>query len=227
MKLLLIQPKTTKIFLNTSLFVITLLLPQCNTKTSVNHYISGKKRDSGVVKSGLQEGKWIGWFKNGKIEYVGNYLDGKRTNEWCWYYETGTPRTKIEYKNGLPNGHFISFHFNGNVWKEGDYSMGIPINSWDIRDTSGKIKEVQPFVNGKTNGEVKKFFLDGQIRKIITYVNDTMDGVYKEFYQDGKLKMVAMIKDGKLMARRDFNENGGVDSAYVGPSVNVIKLDSI
>lgn len=54
--------------------------------------------DTGQINM-VEEGYWIAHFINGNIQYKGNYIKGRRTGVWEWYYTNGKLKMLIDYKS--------------------------------------------------------------------------------------------------------------------------------
>ena len=89
--------------------VIDIIKNHINERRNNGKYINGKyiyeddKYYIGEFKDNIPNGKGIKYYKNGNIQYEGNFINGKFEGNGKYYYEDG--RYFIgEYKNGLRNG---------------------------------------------------------------------------------------------------------------------------
>jgi len=55
----------------------------------VSYYETGIKWSESYYINGLKSGHSITFFPNGKVRYVGEYLDDKKTGTWTFYDEEG------------------------------------------------------------------------------------------------------------------------------------------
>jgi antitoxin component YwqK of YwqJK toxin-antitoxin module len=55
----------------------------------------------GKMKDGKKEGKWIGWYPNGKKEYEGTFKDGEKDGLYNVWYENGQKEGELLYKDGI------------------------------------------------------------------------------------------------------------------------------
>lgn len=72
-------------------------------------------KEIGMLQDSMKQGLWIGFYPNGKIEYISFYKDNKQHGPQRYFYEDGTLSIHYEMYNGLTNGHNISFYRNGQL----------------------------------------------------------------------------------------------------------------
>ena len=51
-------------------------------------------------KDGKQDGKWVSYYENKRVEEQGNFKEGKRDGKLVFYYENGKIEKEIYYKDG-------------------------------------------------------------------------------------------------------------------------------
>ena len=83
----------------------------------------------------LKQGAWVGYHKNGKLAYKGNYKDGEQDGPWVWYLKNGQLTGKGTYKDGKRHGPWVFYHENG----EPDPS-GVTSKTYDVHEGSGTYK---------------------------------------------------------------------------------------
>jgi len=96
--------------------------------------------------NGEEEGKNIGWHKNGQKKYESNWINGKIIGKSTWWHDNGTKKGVYTYVNGKKEGKVVLFHPNGK--KEGEYY----------------------YINGKREGNATQFYSDGSIKAKLYYV---------------------------------------------------------
>jgi len=78
-----------------------------------------------IVKDGKKHGKGIKYYKNGNIQYEGDWIDNNINGKGISYYENGF----IEYKGNLidnkPNGKGIFYYESGYIKYKGYWINGI------------------------------------------------------------------------------------------------------
>jgi antitoxin component YwqK of YwqJK toxin-antitoxin module len=65
-----------------------------------------------LYKSDIKIGRYIEYFGNGEIAFIGNYRKGKKNGIWEIYTEKGYLASKIKYRNG----NVIKIHTNNIRW---------------------------------------------------------------------------------------------------------------
>ena len=71
----------------------------------------------GQVKNGLFDGKGIIYYKDGNIQYDGDFIEGKREGNGKRYHINGSYYIG-EYKNGKRHGKGTYFKYNGRIFSE-------------------------------------------------------------------------------------------------------------
>ena len=90
-------------------------LPDGSTYTGrCSVYRDGYKVSIQQYLNGVDYGKWIFYFPNGKIETKGKFKDGKRVGKWRYYYESGKIKQISSYsKLGERQGKWIEYDEDG------------------------------------------------------------------------------------------------------------------
>jgi antitoxin component YwqK of YwqJK toxin-antitoxin module len=68
---------------------------------------------------------------NGKLDYVGNFEDGKEQGEWNYYYEDGTRKYTEHWDKGLEEGVQIEYAPDGQIYLEKYFEKGQLIRTVD------------------------------------------------------------------------------------------------
>ena len=71
-------------------------------------------------KNGLRNGKGKDYYKNGNIEFEGDFINGKYEGNGKYIYENGNYYIG-QWKNGHRNGRGIIYYKNENIKYEGDF----------------------------------------------------------------------------------------------------------
>ena len=152
-----------------------------------------------VDKQGRRQGHWIRIDKDGTKIYEGDFLDGKETGTFTYYYADGTVRMRNIYtvpgercdheaydEKGhlLARGHYDRrnrdgqwqfFAEDGRLVKEASYRMGIKDGLHVIYTHTGDTAEVTHWVNNHRHGRWwKRIGKQGYITG--TYVNGGLEG---------------------------------------------------
>jgi antitoxin component YwqK of YwqJK toxin-antitoxin module len=60
------------------------------TGKATYYHDNGQKFEEGTITNTMQrEGRWTGWYQNGKLNYEGDYTNGAKTGSWKYYEKNG------------------------------------------------------------------------------------------------------------------------------------------
>lgn len=122
-----------------------------------------KAREGYFTKEGLQDGKGVYYFKNGKVQTEVMYKDGMQEGKKLIYYPNGKIKEEGNFSKDEPNGYFVTYYVNGVVEEEGWY------------------------VEGKKQGTFLNYDQFGNLTSKLYYLNDDVDGIAEYYTPDGKL----------------------------------------
>ncbi len=104
--------------------------------------------------TGLKNGVYIKYFKDGERELLGHYSNGKKTGEWVQtkYYSSRTKTTiTFHYKNDKLHGSWLEVSENGKTLEKGMYEYGKKVGQWlEYPFLKGHVKGM--YVNGNKDG---------------------------------------------------------------------------
>ena len=184
-----------------------------------------------VDKQGRRQGHWIRIDKDGTKIYEGDFLDGKETGTFTYYYADGTVRMRNIYtvpgercdheaydEKGhlLARGHYDRrnrdgqwqfFSEDGRLVKEASYRMGIKDGLHVIYTHTGDTAEVTHWVNNHRHGRWwKRIGKQGYITG--TYVNGGLEGRLVEYDDNGLLAREGHYLDGLKHGSYRYYEDG-------------------
>ena len=70
-------------------------------------------------------GYWEHYYRSGKIDWKGNYLNGKYHGYWEEYWPNGNLWMKGDFANGKQDGYWEYYYENGNLSDKGNYINGV------------------------------------------------------------------------------------------------------
>ena len=123
--------------------------------------------------SAYEDGKYVIYHCNGKIESQWSVLNGKTEGDFLKYYENGKMLRKTPYKKGKINGVVERY------------------------EEDGKLADTKTYVEDKLNGVSSKFYPNGNIAIKTEYLNDKKDGATLYYSADGDLLRKEQFKKGK------------------------------
>ncbi|WP_413998885.1 toxin-antitoxin system YwqK family antitoxin [Flavobacterium sp. W1B] len=178
------------------IFSITLILFSCGTKTIVfedgikgegrhrNNQKEGKwvftkdgKLNSiGKYSNGKQTGKWIHFYANGKIHQKGNFQNDKQNGIWKFYYETGSFMGVGQITNDKQNGLWNWYYKNGRLYTERIHEDGKLIEIKSCFDKNGNLLDCGKLING--NGYLLYHDIDNESDTIQKFEYE--NGIFKK-----------------------------------------------
>lgn len=133
----------------------------------------------------IENGEFRYYYGNRNPEFIGKYVHKKKEGQWLSYHYNGMMNDSSFYVNGKRVGTSIGWYPNGYIYD----SL--------ILDKNGKGVIYGWFDNGNP-GYVGKYS-EGEKK----------DGIWKYFHKNGKLSSLETYKDGKIIDRKYYNEEGG------------------
>jgi antitoxin component YwqK of YwqJK toxin-antitoxin module len=194
-----------------------------------NWYGNGQKFYEVTFKDGKEDGLVTEWYENGEKKSEGTYKNGEFDGLSTSWYKNGQKMSEGTYKNGEFDGLSTSWYGNGQKMSEGTYKNGEFDGLWTNWDKDGSKYEGKDGSNYwefnlVLEGKVKRkddkdgtflYWYDDMKTKIKfhkTYKNGKLDGLVTNWYENGQKETEGTYKDGKLISRKDWNEDGSVEN---------------
>ena len=184
----------------------------------------------------LQNGKYIEYYKNGKIKVQGNYKAGRRDGEFKTFLKNGKSAGSVIYKDGkiikstlikamknnasFPPVDNINYkldttHTLGKVeFENGLLRIYFIFNKNGLLDGNsieyyeeGNIESIVPYKNNVVEGLVITYYENGNIKEEVNYKNDNMNGEAKSYDENGKLNGRTIFKDDIKLEEDVYKEN--------------------
>lgn len=114
---------------------------------SVQYNEFGKKIVEGMYIDGKEQGKWV--ITSGDIITTGVYEYGGKTKMWESKYISGKLQFKGNYFNGKPQGKHEYFYENGVLEHQEIYKNGKPRKAWSYYNKQGELLYVVYYKNGR------------------------------------------------------------------------------
>ena len=85
-------------------------------------------------------------FYEGEKKYIdGNLSENQRDGLWYAYHKNGNVQTMAHYKNGKENGRYTVYHENGSVYYTGFYEDGKRVGEWKFYDQNENLVRIENF----------------------------------------------------------------------------------
>jgi len=168
-------------------------------KAGVYDTENGKKTEyyyDDVVKTeytllnGKLNGKLMTYHSNGKLEKMGNYVNGVENGLFKKYDDSGNLEAEYTMSNGELNGPLKTYYYNAQLKKSGTYLKGKENGNFVEYNENGNKEVEYTMTNGLENGVVKTY-VNNKIDTYTTMKGGIKSGQYIEYYYDeenGKLK---------------------------------------
>ena len=174
---------------------------------------------------GNKIGYWENYYKNGKIQTKGNYINGKREGIWEIYFDNGQLYCKCNFKNNYKDGIWEYYWENGQLsskelYDNGEFIKSLPLTEskklFIPRKLSGENSrwsdwnKEQPIIDGK---RINQYDLEGrkegyweeywdpEERSLSkgNYINGKREGIWDSYDLDGNIENRILYKNGKFV----------------------------
>jgi antitoxin component YwqK of YwqJK toxin-antitoxin module len=145
------------------------------------------------------DGIYREYYPNGQVFVEGQYKRGRQNGEWLYYFDNGKLNRKATFVDGLPDGSREIFRADGTLLAKRGFKDGKRDGEWITYDKSGKqpVRE-EHYVDGKPDGVWKVWFPDGKLKQQITLREGERHGTSTEWDESGEKRAEVNYVDGKL-----------------------------
>ncbi len=177
------------------LCIIQIAFAQEKLKDGVfnDYYDSVSLKEEVIYNNAEKHGPFKKYYENGSLYSEGVYVNGKLYGIVKYYYDNGQLHKEVEYLDGKRNG-VEKTYTNPN--------QGIGTESYLYSEIGYK--------DNKYHGVYKTYYPNGQIIVEKQIVNQKEEGELKEYYQDGSLKQKSIVKNGRPVEEKNFDESGNL-----------------
>lgn len=207
---------------------IVLLYPDCNNKTTfkkITYYDNGQTSSKGFIKSGLKNGEFKKWSKDGVLLATWQMEKDKQVGlTECWY-ENGIKKSETFFINGIRNGNYKAWNKDGKLLLKGIFNDNERNGRWEIYSENGHQK-IDYYKNGELNGKTYEYIVKKNDTSYIAgqYKNGKENGLWKWFNEDSILVETINYEKGKQNGEHIMYFNNGkirirgflVDDKYDG-----------
>lgn len=173
-----------------------------------------KTKEGYFTKEGLQDGKVVYYFKNGKTQSEAMYKDGMQEGKKTIYYANGKIKEEGNFSKDVPNGYFITYYVNGIASEEGWYVDGKKQGTFLFYDQMGNLSSKLYYLNDDVHGVAEYYTPDGKIAHTEYYDNDWFKKVVQMDTLDNVLSTSELVKgEGKVFFKH-YNGKPYFESNY-------------
>jgi membrane associated rhomboid family serine protease/antitoxin component YwqK of YwqJK toxin-antitoxin module len=167
------------------------------TDDPINHvYYRIGMRDS----IGRWQGKARDYYRSGKLQMKGEYVDNLRNGIFIYYSEHNTYQSAGRYQKEIAVGKWEEFHWNGTLAEEVFYDgRGFTKSVWDSLGRPQVVNGIGKKISWHANGLVAE---EGN------YINGKRDGMWKGFHDDGSPYYEEMYRENDLIRGVAITKDG-------------------
>ena len=173
-----------------------------------------KTREGYFTKEGLQDGKAVYYFKNGKIQSEVMYKDGMQEGKKTIYYPNGKIKEEGTFSKDEPDGYFVTYFVNGAVEEEGWHVNGQKQGTFLFYDQLGNLTSKLYYLNNDVHGVAEYYTPDGKLSHTEYYDNDWFKKVEQMDTLNNILSTSELVKgEGKVLFKH-YNGKPYFESNY-------------
>jgi antitoxin component YwqK of YwqJK toxin-antitoxin module len=114
----------------------------------IRYFKNGKIKCIGNFSEGKGEGEWVRYFENGNVESKMNFKNGNLTGTSTYYYDHGLKKKEMNFLDGTLHGSITWWYTNGNIYRSGFYKNGEKVGKWDFYLGDGNLIASDDYGNG-------------------------------------------------------------------------------
>ncbi len=184
-------------------------------------FMISRERINQTDNSGLKQGKWLDFYKDGNIKAEKNFVDDQLHGYYKEYNEKGKLILTLLYDsgkvtetgvNGGPEIEVVNKYDNaGRLIYSGPYKDGIPVGIHREYNENGTISNAKIYVDngillsegivdeaGNRNGNWKDFSRSGAVSDEGQYSNNRRTGTWKFYGENGKVEQIGSYSNGRI-----------------------------
>lgn len=175
-----------------------------------------------ITASGIYQGEWKYYHKNGEVAATGNYVDNKKDGKWIYYYENGKKEQEGRFVENELRGEWKWYYQNGQL-KRIEYYNNQALLEGEVYeyDSLGNEMTRGEYYNGLREGDW--FYHVGDFREVGSYSRGYEDGVWNYYYLNGKLAFTGAFDEGEAKGKHVYYHQNGIPrlvGKYLGGEKN-------
>jgi uncharacterized protein (TIGR02145 family) len=173
------------------------------------YYKNGKLQSVGNLKEGKQDGIWKSYYESGELQFVANFKESKKDGKVEGYYESGKLQSVVNFKDDKLNGKWEIYYESGKLQSVVNYKNDKQDGKMETYYESGQLKEVGNFKDDKVNGKVETYYESGQLETVVNFKDGKANGKAESYYENGKLQTVENYKNNKKDGKMEIYYESG------------------
>jgi len=165
---------------------------------------TGNKVMEGRYKDGLEDGKWILWYKDGQKNIEKTYKNGKEEGQFTRWYKNGNLEVEGLRINDTWDGEFTEWYENGDVKEE------------TIFENGRIVEQLTHFIDYYSNGQIKEKGILKNKKKVGVWTSWELSGSTFGYFIGIKIKSNELLNYNTLntikVISTNLNSNYGLFS---------------
>ena len=104
----------------------------------IEYYDNSNKWEEGTYKNGKKEGTFTQYYETGEKWFEETFKNGEKV-QYFWYFKNGKIDRVGNVENDMYHGPFIKYYENGNIEQEVIWEYDVPIKVTDYDETGNVI----------------------------------------------------------------------------------------
>jgi uncharacterized protein len=180
----------------------------------IYHPLTGKTMYKAEYKNGLRNGKYIGYFSDGKPGQEMTFLNDTMVGSYVKYYRSGKVYSKRNVDMRTETGVIDNYYANGNKQSHEEYRNGEQ-STYTEYDVSGTVTEERKTINHELIGTKYFYGPEGKLISKERSLNGKRHGRHEFFYDNGKRKSLEIFRNDTVLSETIWFENGKISAESV------------
>lgn len=175
-------------------------------------YATGEKKAQGNYVEGRQDGAWISWHVDGRVETQGQYQDGAKHGTWEEFHSNGVRASVSNWVQGKPEGEARRWYRDKQAESVARYQNGLPHGDWSAWHENGELKFSNRYENGRKVGTWRRFHDNTVLEQEESYSQGLPDGPTWGLYRSKQKAFEGTWQGGLQTGRWTWWHPNGVKS---------------
>lgn len=184
------------------------------------YYRNNKLEALGEKDGEKPTGPWLYYYENNQLSAQGNYnANGEKAGVWKYYYDNGAVKSLENYDTGEVTLYYLEGGKRQHFFLKDDEIEG----SAEVFDRCGNLIDKLNYSKGLREGSGISYYSSGKKELTYAYKASKRHGEFIEFYENGVIHETYQYNDGELEGSyREYYADGKLKSAgnYVKGNVD-------
>jgi antitoxin component YwqK of YwqJK toxin-antitoxin module len=162
---------------------------------------------TGNFNNGKMDGKWEGWYKNGRKKYETYYTDDLKNGIDIYWFENSIKKSEGGFKKGEKDGKWTEWSEKGVLLTQEKYKSNLKDGLSVYYDKFGAKYKEQNFINGRPDGKWIEYNQKGGKSAEGYYKLQLKDGIWQYWDVQGNLVYKIVYDKGRKIKEDKPMEN--------------------